>query len=330
MLFKKYKDSSTPSDRHFGGESIFIAILTCIIISVMGVSLARLHNVSFMSLVSSETSMQAQHFAKSKMDYLMFKGYNNLATQAKTVINGTTFKDSVALGTITTDADGVKKRTVTVSVYNDDEASPRATLSHVFYSNDADLYVRNGNSTANSISMHYDSSNDRLYAKVDGNEKPLGGASVPTGTVLSWYGNIANIPNGFVLCDGNNGTPDLRDRFIVGAGNSYSCGATGGANTVTLNTNQIPSHAHTRGTMEISGSILAMFFGHANNTGALYYSSLIQNSTSPDRANDFTEMYGTLEFNASRNWSGETSYVGGSQAHENRPPYYALYYIMKL
>ena len=40
MLFKKYKDSSTPSDRHFGGESIFVAILTCIIISVMGVSSA--------------------------------------------------------------------------------------------------------------------------------------------------------------------------------------------------------------------------------------------------------------------------------------------------
>lgn len=230
MLFKKYKDSSTPSDRHFGGESIFVAILTCIIISVMGVSLTRLHNASFMSLVSSETSMQAQHFAKSKMDYLMFKGYNNLATQAKTVINGTTFKDSVALGTITTDADGVKKRTVTVSVYNGDEASPRATLSHVFYSNDADLYVRNGNSTTNSISMHYDSSNDRLYAKVDGNEKNLGGGGVPVGTIIAWPGSSAPTEGGtWLLCNGQScvaypalvaivgsTVPNLHGRFLEG------------------------------------------------------------------------------------------------------------------
>lgn len=231
MLFKKYKDSSTPSDRHFGGESIFVAILTCIIISVMGVSLTRLHNASFMSLVSSETSMQAQHFAKSKMDYLMFKGYNNLAMQAKTVINGTTFKDSVALGTITTDADGVKKRTVTVSVYNDDEASPRATLSHVFYSNDADLYVRNGSSPTNSISMHY--IDGKLLARVDGVDVELGGG-VPVGTIIAWPFNNAPTKGGkWLLCDGSSYSsdtypelysvsgstkvPDLRDRFLQGS-----------------------------------------------------------------------------------------------------------------
>lgn len=196
----------------------------------MGVSLTRLHNASFMSLVSSETSMQAQHFAKAKMDYLMFKGYNNLATQAKTVINGTTFKDSVALGTITTDADGIKKRTVTVSVYNGDEASPRATLSHVFYSNDADLYVRNGSSPTNSISMHYDSSNDRLYAKVDGNEKNLGGGGVPVGTIIAWPGSSAPTEGGtWLLCNGQScasypalvaivgsTVPNLHGRFLEG------------------------------------------------------------------------------------------------------------------
>lgn len=230
MIFKKYKDKKILLVRYLGGETVLLAIISCAIISVMSVSLTRLHNASFMSLVSSKTSMQAQHFAKAKMDYLMFKGYNNLATQAKTVINGTTFKDSVALGTITTDSDGVKKRTVTVSVYNGDEASPRATLSHVFYSNDADLYVRNGNSTANSISMHYDSSNDRLYAKVDGNEKNLGGGGVPVGTIIAWPGSSAPTEGGtWLLCNGQScasypalvaivgsTVPNLNGRFLEG------------------------------------------------------------------------------------------------------------------
>ena len=129
-----------------GGESLMMAMFACALVALTGFSLTKLHNTSFRSLLSSETTMQAQHFAKAKMDYLMFKGYNNLAVQSKADINGTTFKDAVVLGTITTDADGGKKRTVTVSVYSEDEASPRATLQHVFYSNDSDMYVRNDKS----------------------------------------------------------------------------------------------------------------------------------------------------------------------------------------
>lgn len=51
---------------------------------------------------------------------------------------------------------------------------------------------------------------------------------VPTGGIIMWSGSIGAIPAGYVICDGTNGTPDLRDRFIVGAGNSYSVGNTGG------------------------------------------------------------------------------------------------------
>ena len=55
------------------------------------------------------------------------------------------------------------------------------------------------------------------------------------GMILMWSGSINTIPKGWALCNGKNGTPDLRDRFIVGAGNSYSVGNLGGSNTVTLN-----------------------------------------------------------------------------------------------
>ena len=69
-------------------------------------------------------------------------------------------------------------------------------------------------------------------------------AALPAGVIVMWSGSIASIPAGWALCNGAGGTPDLRDRFIVGAGSSYAVGATGGANTVTLDVSQIPSHNH--------------------------------------------------------------------------------------
>lgn len=69
-------------------------------------------------------------------------------------------------------------------------------------------------------------------------------AAIPSGAVIMWNGLITQIPVGWGLCDGTNGTPDLRDKFIVGAGSSYSVGATGGLSEVSLSSPQIPSHDH--------------------------------------------------------------------------------------
>lgn len=57
---------------------------------------------------------------------------------------------------------------------------------------------------------------------------------IPKGTIVLWSGAIATIPNGWVLCDGTNGTPDLRNRFVVGAGSEYSVGDKGGVKTYPL------------------------------------------------------------------------------------------------
>ena len=59
--------------------------------------------------------------------------------------------------------------------------------------------------------------------------------SFVSGMILLWSGSTGNIPSGWVLCDGNAGTPNLQDRFVIGAGNSYSVGATGGSTTDTVN-----------------------------------------------------------------------------------------------
>ena len=71
-----------------------------------------------------------------------------------------------------------------------------------------------------------------------------GSELLPTGVICMWSGAAASIPAGWYLCDGTNGTPDLRDRFIVGAGNSYSVGASGGSATQTLAVANLPAHNH--------------------------------------------------------------------------------------
>jgi microcystin-dependent protein len=78
---------------------------------------------------------------------------------------------------------------------------------------------------------------------VDGSQL-TGIVTVPSGLVAMWSGSIASIPAGWFLCNGSNGTPDLRDRFVVGAGTTYAVAATGGAATVTLAEANLPSHTH--------------------------------------------------------------------------------------
>lgn len=52
---------------------------------------------------------------------------------------------------------------------------------------------------------------------------------LPTGIICLWYGSIGSIPAGWIICDGNGGSPDLRNRFLVGAGDTYAVDATGGS-----------------------------------------------------------------------------------------------------
>ena len=117
--------------------------------------------------------------------------------------------------------------------------------------------------------------------------------SFVTGMIIAWYGSIANIPSGFVLCDGNNNTPDLRDRFIIGAGNNYAVDATGGSKDAVL-----VSHFHTT----------------LNYVGRSNYAEPRNFGVGTD---------GNL------NSTGNTDTKGESGTDKNLPPYHALCYIMK-
>jgi len=88
---------------------------------------------------------------------------------------------------------------------------------------------------------------------VVGKVKEYGYDLLPRGVIVMWSGSITSIPPGWALCDGETHTapdgtqvttPDLKDRFIVGAGGEYSVGATGGEKYHTLTVAEIPSHYH--------------------------------------------------------------------------------------
>ena len=129
-------------------------------------------------------------------------------------------------------------------------------------------------------------------------ELALASASLPSGLIAIWKGSISIIPTGWVLCNGNNGTPDLRDKFVLGAGNSYSVSSTGGEKTHTLTISEMPSHNHT-----FTNSVLV----HAKYEGG-------------DNGRNYSLGEST---------SVSIGYTGGGSGHNNMPPYYALCYIMK-
>jgi len=79
--------------------------------------------------------------------------------------------------------------------------------------------------------------------------------SLPAGTIMIWYGAVVNIPAGFILCDGGNGTPDLRGKFVLGAGDAFNPGDTGGTS----------SHDHTVATFGHTHTLTA---GAAVGSGA--------------------------------------------------------------
>lgn len=149
-----------------------------------------------------------------------------------------------------------------------------------------------------------------------------GGGIIPSGGIIMWSGSIASIPAGWYLCDGNNSTPDLRDRFVVGAGSTYAVAATGGSNDAI-----VVSHTHTA-TVTDPGHTHSLDLNYTN-VGAGGGTRSYWTRTSADPT--FTTTVSSPQGNASST-TGITvvnSTQGSSGTNANLPPYYALAYIMK-
>lgn len=129
---------------------------------------------------------------------------------------------------------------------------------------------------------------------------------------MPYSGDLSRLPNGWALCDGKNGNPDLRGRFLIGAGDfidvfgkkSYSLKDYGGERLHQLTINEMPTHNH-------NGLLKINFYGNNDSQGDLPVGGT---------------WWGT---NYSTEINMTTSANGGNQPHENIPPYFSVNWIIK-
>lgn len=156
---------------------------------------------------------------------------------------------------------------------------------------------------------------DNLYPILQ--NAPSSAPAVPTGCILMWSGSIGSIPSGYYLCDGTNSTPDLRDRFIVAAGSTYSVAQTGGSADAI-----VVSHTH-------AATSVVTDPGHVHDGVMRYPGSMVEQDQSGGPA-----TYSNYDVNTDSATTGITvattnASTGTSGTNANLPPYYALAFIMK-
>ena len=135
-----------------------------------------------------------------------------------------------------------------------------------------------------------------------------GYGTIPVGGIIMWSGSLNQIPDGWVLCNGqtSNGqkTPDLSGKFVVGysaSDSDYAIGKTGGEAKHRLLESEMPSHSHN-----------------------IKFRSYDLVASWKDQRSFYSVSKG------SEDQTKTTASAGGNQAHENRPPYYALCFIMRV
>jgi microcystin-dependent protein len=173
---------------------------------------------------------------------------------------------------------------------------------------------------------------------------------IPSGVIVMWSGSLLTIPTGWALCDGTGGTPNLRDRFIVGAGTTYAVGATGGSLTsaaagghthteasagghdhtgvtggTAITTAQMPSHTHTW-----TGTSTSEDNNYTAGSNWLREGSTVNNASFTVTTTATGEGATHNHTISSDGTHTHTINSVGDHTHSVTPPYYALAYIMKL
>jgi len=136
---------------------------------------------------------------------------------------------------------------------------------------------------------------------------------IPSGAIILWSGSIASIPSGWLLCNGASGTPDLRDRFVAGAGSTYAVAATGGTADAVVVT-----HTH-------AATVTDQGHTHTSNASTVTGTGGAPGGAAPV----LTTSSGATINTAVTGISVTNTATGVSGTGQNLPPYYALAYIMK-
>lgn len=317
-VFKKYRCTPPITQKYRRGSALLaVVLILAVISSMLSVGTAKLTQAAINSTSTNKITLQAQQYAVSKADIVKATKYDELTAQNKTVIsNSDGFYDEVSISAESEypGNSNISQRECIIRVYKDSEALPRSSLKLMRYSVSTEA------------------------------------SSVPQGSIIPWYGDKANIPDGFALCDGTKGTPDLRNRFFVGAGSNYALGDTGGEDQVTLTGTQIGNHYHYWSSMYHSNKdsetykrsgLKLVKFGYDSGVSSVFdapfptgnkMTLFFTNDANLSSVNMNARFISNSDF-SSQKMEYITSLAIGTDAkepHENRPPYYALYYIMKL
>ena len=179
-----------------------------------------------------------------------------------------------------------------------------------------------------------------------GDEGSAGSTGIPVGTI-AMFGS-ASAPSGWQLCNGGSAStsalqsvvgsnvPDLRDKFIVGGGNSYSHGNNGGNANITLSLANLPSHTHGDGTLSasnqsITGTVTKISECYNVAGGATGVFTRYNTGNSPvtgSSSNSPTAGF-SMDASHSHDVTGNTGSAGSGSSFDNRPPYYAVTFIIK-
>lgn len=258
------------------------------------------------NLQSQITTINNTNIATSKIEdgAITTSKIADASVTTEKIANNSVTTDKINNGSVTgekIDQDAKKALNITATSLNEQdtsEANVQAKLIKIYQDliamtqgNVADNSITSSKIVNGNITTEKLANNSVTKEKID-----FGLFLVPSGFIGMWSG--ATVPNGWFLCDGTNGTPDLRNRFIVGAGSTYNIGNTGGSDTVTLTVDEMPKHTHT------------------------YYEGITDDGY---EKNLDSIKHDALYVNKKK----QTTSVGGDKPHENRPPYYALAFIMK-
>ena len=243
-------------------------------------------------LTAAKTATQAQAYSDIVSEKIKLEGTDAEEVTTKTKLSEITGNDSdddwfytYEIENETEDDNGNIFKVASIKIYKDDENSPR-------YSTEIPL---------SSLGSSF---------------------SVPIGGIIAYTGSLNALPLNYHICDGTNGTPDLRDRFIVGAGNSYNLNNIGGTSTNILALNQLPNLA------DFLNKTIAVQGNNQVNGSENLVSSLPVRSWSWEYfMKNEGNTHGYFK-NAFATIPGTSNSFG--QPIENKPPYMALYWVMRI